>query len=55
MACVSTISLCAQPLGQLAYGLLFDAAAGSAWTVLLATGAAVCALGGGSGRVFEKF
>ena len=55
MACVSTISLCAQPLGQLAYGLLFDAAAGSAWAVVLATGAAVCVLGGGSGRVFEKF
>lgn len=55
MACVSTISMCAQPLGQLVYGMLFDAAAGTAWLVLLATGVVLCALGGGSGRVFKKF
>lgn len=55
MACVSTISLCAQPMGQLLYGLLFDTAAGSAWLVLLPTGAVVWGLGCLSGGLFRRW
>lgn len=53
MSYTMTISVCAQPLGQLAYGFWFDAAAG--WTVLLATGAVVMAAGLLSGRLFAKW
>lgn len=35
MAYTSTLSLCAQPLGQLIYGFLFDALAGEVYLVLL--------------------
>ena len=57
MACVYTLSLCAQPLGQLLYGALFDldrfcAAAG--W-VLLPTGLVVLAAGAASRRFLQKF
>ena len=53
MACVSTISMCAQPLGQMLYGLWFDASPG--WVVLLASGAAIFALGVCSRKLFEKW
>ena len=55
MACVSAVSMCAQPLGQAAFGLLFDAAAGQAWLVLLPAGVLICALGIGSRRLFERW
>ena len=45
MAPTITFSMCAQPLGQVAYGALFDWAGTAAQLVLLPTGAAVCALG----------
>ena len=45
MALTITFSMCAQPLGQVAYGALFDLAGTAAQLVLLPTGAAVCALG----------
>ncbi len=45
MALTITFSMCAQPLGQVAYGALFDWAGTAAQLVLLPTGAAVCALG----------
>ena len=53
MACVSTISMCAQPLGQMLYGLWFDASPG--WVVLPASGAAIFALGVCSRKLFEKW
>ena len=55
MACVSAVSMCAQPVGQAAFGLLFDAAAGQAWLVLLPAGVLICALGIGSRRLFERW
>lgn len=55
MACVSALSMCAQPLGQLVYGFWFDAAAGSAWLALLPSGAAVLALGAASGGLFKNW
>lgn len=45
MALTMTLSMCAQPLGQVVYGELFDLAGTSAQWVLLPTGAAVSALG----------
>lgn len=45
MALTITFSMCAQPLGQVAYGALFEWAGTAAQLVLLPTGAAVCALG----------
>lgn len=45
MALTITFSMCAQPLGQVAYGALFDWAGTAAQLVLLPTGAAVCVLG----------
>ena len=53
MACVSTISMCAQPLGQAVYGLWFDASPG--WLVLSVTGIAIFALGAGAGKLFVKW
>lgn len=53
MACVSTISMCAQPLGQAVYGLWFDVSPG--WLVLSATGIAIFALGAGAGKLFGKW
>lgn len=54
MACTSTISLCAQPLGQLVYGFLFDAFASRVSLVLLATGIALCGIGAGAAGFFQK-
>ena len=53
MSYTMTISVCAQPLGQLAYGFWFDAAAGG--VVLLATGIAALAAGLLSKRLFAKW
>lgn len=53
MACVSAISMCAQPLGQAVYGLWFDASPG--WLVLSVTGAAVFALGAGARKLFAQW
>lgn len=45
MALTSTIAMCAQPLGQLAYGALFDLAGNKAELILLPTGLALLLLG----------
>lgn len=45
MAYTSAITLCVQPLGQLAYGFLFDRFRGAVPLILLPTGLAVCAIG----------
>lgn len=54
MAYTSTLSLCAQPLGQLIYGFLFDALAGEVYLVLLATGGLLCCIGLLSARFFRR-
>lgn len=54
MAYTSAISMCAQPLGQIVYGLLFDAFAGRVQLVLLATGAVLCCIGLASRRFFAQ-
>ena len=55
MAYTASITMCVQPVGQLMYGLFFDAAAGSAYLVLLPTGAVIWALGHCSKKLFENW
>ena len=54
MSFVFTLSLCAQPLGQLLYGVLFDTFSQAPWCVLLPTGLAVWAAGMLSRRFFRR-
>jgi len=53
MACVSTISMCAQPLGQFVYGVWFDLSPG--WFVLAVSGVVVGVLGIAARRLFAKW
>lgn len=53
MACAATLGLCAQPAGQLVYGILFDQAAGRPWLVLIPTGVVIMAVGVWSRRVLR--
>ena len=52
MSCVFTLSMCAQPLGQLVYGFLFDHLA-PPW-VLLPSGLLLCAVGLFSAGFFRR-
>lgn len=54
MACVSTVTMCAQPIGQIVYGFLFDGLKDRVSLILLFTGLVVCGIGGGSGKLFQK-
>ncbi len=45
MAYTSTISMCAQPIGQMVYGFLFDGFSSTVYFVLIPTGVIVCAIG----------
>ena len=42
MSCVFTLSMCAQPVGQLVYGSLFDCFSDSVYWVLIPTGMLIC-------------
>lgn len=42
MSCVFTLSMCAQPVGQLVYGALFDCFSDSVYWVLIPTGVLIC-------------
>ena len=42
MSCVFTLSMCAQPVGQLVYGALFDCFFDSVYWVLIPTGMLIC-------------
>lgn len=55
MSYVFTLSMCAQPVGQIIYGTLFDQFADSAYWVLIPSGLIVCLIGLGSARFFTKF
>lgn len=55
MACVIALSTCAQPAGQVIYGLLFDLFSESVWPVLLPTAAALMALGCLSAGFLKRF
>lgn len=45
MAYISTITMCAQPLGQTVYGLLFDRFNNVVYIILIPTGIIVCTIG----------
>ena len=45
MSCVFTVSMCAQPLGQIVYGYLFDTFSENVSLVLLPTGIIICVIG----------
>lgn len=42
MSCVFTLSMCAQPVGQVVYGALFDCFSDSVYWVLISTGMLIC-------------
>ena len=42
MSCVFTLSMCAQPVGQMVYGALFDCFSDSVYWVLFPTGMLIC-------------
>lgn len=42
MSCVFTLSMCAQPVGQVVYGALFDCFSDSVYWVLIPTGELIC-------------
>ena len=45
MAYTSAVTLCAQPVGQMVYGALFDRFQENVYLVLIPSGIAVCAIG----------
>ena len=53
MSCVFTLSMCAQPVGQVVYGALFDCFSDSVYWVLIPTGMLICLIAVAS-RVFFK-
>lgn len=55
MSYVFTLSICAQPIGQIVYGALFDLFSDRPYWVLLPSGLLVCAIGLASARFFLKF
>lgn len=54
MAYASTITMCAQPAGQMVYGFLFDTFKNSVYFVLIPTGIIVCTIGLLSKTVFAS-
>ena len=54
MAYTSTITLCAQPLGQIVYGFLFDRFSTAVHIVLIPTGLLICAVGALSANLFKS-
>lgn len=54
MAYTSAITMCAQPVGQMVYGFLFDGCREAVFRVLIPTGVIVAAIGVGARRVLEK-
>ena len=54
MAYVFTLSLCAQPLGQILYGALFDRCGARAYWVLIPSGLLVCLAGALSRRLLRR-
>lgn len=54
MAYISTITMCAQPIGQMVYGFLFDRFNNSIYFVLIPTGIVVCTIGLLSKTIFTS-
>lgn len=54
MAYTSAITMCAQPVGQMVYGFLFDECREAVFLVLIPTGVIVAVIGVGARRIFER-
>lgn len=54
MAYTATITMCVQPLGQIAYGFLFDGFSSTVYLVLIPTGIIVCLIGLMATRFFRN-
>lgn len=54
MSYVFTLSLCAQPAGQIIYGVLFDRFSDSAYRVLIPSGIIICVIGLASAGFFVQ-
>lgn len=54
MAYTATITMCVQPLGQIAYGFLFDGFSSTVYFVLIPTGIIVCLIGLFATGFFKK-
>lgn len=54
MAYTATITMCVQPLGQIAYGFLFDGFSSTVYLVLIPTGIIVCLIGLFTTGFFKK-
>lgn len=54
LAAMISISMCAQPVGQALYGVLFDRFAGSEWVVMIGAAVVSLLIGLYSKRVFSK-
>lgn len=55
MSYVFTLSMCAQPAGQMLYGALFDRFSGRVYWVLIPSGVIVCVIGLASAGFFAEF
>lgn len=55
MSCVFTLSLCAQPVGQIVYGALFDHFSDRTYWVLIPSGLLVCVAGLASAGFFVRW
>ncbi len=54
MACVYTLSMCVQPVGQLLYGFLFDKFSQQVQWILVPSGLLVCSIGAAAAVFFKK-
>ena len=58
MAYTAAVTMCAQPIGQMVYGILFDRFHGAVYLVLIPSGIMVCVIGllatGFFGKLDEK-
>lgn len=55
IAVCMTISMCAQPLGNALYGILFEICAGAEYAVVLFSGTVSLAVAAGAGNIFRGF
>jgi len=55
MSYVFTLSMCAQPIGQMVYGALFDLFFDRVYWVLVPSGIFVCVIGFASAGFFQNF
>ncbi len=55
MSCVVTVTMFAQPLGQMVYGILFDKLSNKSFFILIPTSIVLCLIGIASKKVFASF